>query len=74
MTNWKPKNIITAIEEIKSKNNLDYMDSILYFCEKNNLEIEQVAKAVNKDQVLKGKLQKEAEDNNFLKKGSRLPI
>jgi hypothetical protein len=63
-------NDITGLVE----NGYTYMDAILYWCEKNNREIEQVAELVNQDQQTKHFLQQEAEELRFLKKEQRLPI
>ena len=67
------QDIINEIESIRSSG-VDYMDAILHYCEKNDVEIESIAKYIKKNVVLKAKLQEEAEELNYLQKTSRLPI
>lgn len=62
------------IEIIHKNQNIDYIDAVVFWCEKNNIEIELVASLINKDQVLKSKIRVEAENLNIIKKGDRLPI
>lgn len=65
---------VKQIEKISSINKLSYIDSIIYWCDKNNIEIDLIAEYIKKDNVLKSKIQVEAELLNILKKGARLPI
>lgn len=67
------QDFMREIESIRSKG-VDYMDAVLHYCEKNDVEIESVAKYIKKNVVLKAKLQEEAEELNYLQKISRLPI
>jgi len=62
------------IERIVSRDKVSYIDAIVYYCEKNNIDIESVPKLVSKP--LKEKLKWEAMELNFLKKTSRarLPL
>jgi hypothetical protein len=57
-----------------SKNNIEYIDAIILWCQKNNFEVEYAANMIKKDPVLKSKVQNEAENLNVLKKGARLPV
>ena len=65
-------------EEIESLvlNNADmnYIDAIVHFCEKNNLDLESVPKLIPKP--LKEKIKYDAQQLNFMKKTSRakLPV
>jgi len=65
-------------EEIESLvlNNADmnYIDAIVFFCDKNSLDLESVPKLISKP--LKEKIKYEAQELNFLKRSSRakLPI
>jgi len=65
---------IDEIEKLCSTKNIEYIDAIVMWCEKNNLEVEIVANWVKKDPVLKSKVQAEAENLNVLKRGARLPL
>lgn len=66
--------IFSEIDDIAKSNNGDYMSAIIVYCEKNDVEIESIAKYIKKNVVLKAKLQQEAEDLNYLNKMPRLPI
>lgn len=69
-------NLIDDIEKIRSRSkaHIEYIDAIIHYCEKNNLEIETVAKIIKKNPVLKSKLQDEAEELNIIEKTSKLPL
>jgi len=51
---------------------MSYIDAIVHFCEKNNLDVESVPKLISKP--LKEKLKFEATELNFLKKTSRAKL
>ena len=65
---------LKEVETIASSCNIDYLDAIVLWCEKNSVEVETVAGWIKKEPVMKSKLQAEAENLNFLKRGARLPI
>ncbi len=63
------------IESIAHDNNgMKYIDAIIFFCEKNNIDVESVPKLISKP--LKEKLKAEAMDLNLLKRTSlaKLPL
>ena len=62
------------IEGIVSTDKMSYIDAIIYYCEKNAIELDSVPKLISKP--LKEKLKWEAQELNFLKKTSRarLPL
>lgn len=62
------------IEILVSKYKLDYIDAIVHFCEKNEIEIESVANLIRNNSRISSQIQIEAESLNFLPKRSRLPI
>jgi len=63
----------SEIEKIHN-NDVDYIDAITTWCEKNNLDIEVIANIIKKDPVIKSKLQADAENLNYLKGGAKLPF
>lgn len=65
---------VSEIEELCRNKNIEYIDAVVMWCEKNNLEIETAAYWIKKDATIKSKIQAEAEDLNILKRGARLPI
>ena len=69
------KRFTEAIENIAVENKgMSYVDAIVHFCEKNNLDVESVPKLITKP--LKEKLKCEAMELNLLKRTShaKLPI
>ena len=69
------KRFTEAIENIALENKgMSYVDAIVHFCEKNNLDVESVPKLITKP--LKEKLKGEAMELNLLKRTShaKLPI
>jgi|TARA_Y100000034_G_scaffold1181_1_gene1488 hypothetical protein len=67
-----PTKFSTMIEEMVIEKHVTYMDACLEYCKNNNIEPESLGRLVNK--ALKQKIQVEAENLNFLKKSSMLPI
>jgi HD-like signal output (HDOD) protein len=68
------QNIFNEIDAIAQSNSNDYMSAIIAYCEKNDIEIESIAKYIKNNVVLKAKLQEEAEELNYLDKIPRLPL
>lgn len=62
------------IDRLASTLNIDYMDAVIHYCEKNNLEIEAAASLIRNNQRIKARLRSEAEDLNFLPKRAKLPL
>jgi len=65
-----PSRFAQEIESLVQINeDMNYIDAIIHFCEKNNIDIESVPKLISKP--LKEKIKYEAMELNFLKKTSR---
>lgn len=61
------------IEEIvKTNQEMNYIDAIVYYCEQNNLEVDSISKLISKP--LKEKLKCDAINLNFLKRTSRAKL
>jgi hypothetical protein len=71
---FKNSNFVEEIEILCKEKNIEYIDAVVFWCQKNNLEIETAAYWVKKDPIMKLKIQVEAENLNYMKKGSRLPV
>jgi uncharacterized protein YeaC (DUF1315 family) len=67
-------NFVEEIEQLCIVKNVEYIDAVILWCENNNLEVEYAASLIKKDNVMKSKIQFEAENLNVLKRGARLPI
>ena len=65
---------VEEIEIICREKSIEYIDAVVLWCEKNNLEVEIAAYWIKKDPVIKSKIQLEAENLNYLKRGARLPL
>lgn len=62
--------IETLVVELKT----DYMDAIVHYCDKNNIEIETVASIIKSNSKFKAIIQNEGEDLNLLPKTAKLPL
>ena len=68
-----PSRFAQEIESLVQTNEeMNYIDAIIHFCEKNNIDIESVPKLISKP--LKEKIKYEAMELNFLKKTSRAKL
>ena len=65
---------IKEIESLVTRYNLDYMDAVVHYCEKNNIELEAAAGIIRSNLRIKAKLQDEAEELNFLPRRAKLPV
>ena len=61
-----------TIEEIVKEKELSYMEAVLHYAQKSELEPEAMAKMLN--QSIKDKIEVEAQSLNMLKKTSKLPL
>lgn len=67
------KNFAITIDKIVKEKDLNYIEAITYFCEKNDVEMEIAIKLVDKQ--LKAKIARDAASLNLITKSrSRLPI
>jgi hypothetical protein len=60
------------VEKVALDNSMNYIDAILHYCEKNEIEIESVSKLISKP--LKEKLKYDAQKLNYMKKTSRAKL
>jgi len=70
----KNSGFVDEVEKLCREKNIEYIDAVVFWCEKNNLEIETAAYWIKKDPAMRAKIQAEAENLNILKRGARLPI
>jgi hypothetical protein len=70
----KVKNFNIEIENIILESQTDYIDAVIMWCEKNNIEVEYAAELIKKDMVLFSKIKSNAEDLNILKRSAQLPL
>ena len=67
-----PKKFAIKIEQIVSKGGITYMDAILDYCEKDQMEPDAIAPLISKP--LKEKIEADARELNFLPRVATLPI
>lgn len=71
----QPSEFFLEIENLVEEFDVNYLDAIMMYVEKNNLEVESVASLVKKHPIIKSKLQKDCEFLNLLvEKTARLPL
>ena len=66
------KEFVIIIEKLKREKKISYIDAIVSYCEKNNIETDTVGKSISKP--LKEKIEVEARNLNLLQKTGSLPI
>ena len=68
-----PTRFADEIETLVLQNaEMNYIDAIVYFCDKNSIDVESVPKLIPKP--LKEKIKFEAQELNFLKRTSRAKL
>ena len=67
-----PKKFAIKIETIVAQGGVSYMDAILDYCEKNQMEPDAIAPLISKP--LKEKIEADARELNFLPRVATLPI
>tara|TARA_A100001201_G_scaffold141097_2_gene135706 strand:- start:120 stop:374 length:255 start_codon:yes stop_codon:yes gene_type:complete len=60
------------IEELVKSSDLNYIESVIHYCEENSIDIETVSKLISKP--LKERIKCEAMGLNYLKKTSRAKL
>jgi len=60
------------VEKVAFENKMNYIDAIVFYCEKNEIELESVPKLISKP--LKEKLKYDAQKLNYMKKTSRAKL
>jgi hypothetical protein len=62
------------IETLVKKHKLSYLDAVVFFCEKNEIEMETAASMISGNYRIKSSLQMEGEELHFLPRSAKLPI
>lgn len=66
------KKFTKMIETVVKTKSLSYMDAVVYLCDENNIELEDVKKFISLN--IKERIEAEAMNLNFLPKGNTLPL
>ena len=72
MTLNTPKTFALEIENIVKNKKITHMEAVLWYCQKEEIELEAVGSLVSK--ALKEKIEANARELNFLPKQAQLPI
>jgi hypothetical protein len=70
----KQLNFSQDVRKLCQEKSMEYIDAVVHWCEKNNVEVEYAAALIKKDPAMYYDVQTEAENLNYLKKTARLPI
>jgi len=62
------------INILVKRHNMKYIDAVVFFCEKNEIEIETAAAMIASNYRMKSSLQMEGEELHFLPRSAKLPI
>ena len=65
---------LAEVERMVAEDDLSYMDAIISWCEKRNIEIESMSSVIANNSVIKAKLQLEAERLHFLLQSIKIPL
>lgn len=68
------QDFIKDIDQIVLEHKLDYIDAVVFYCEKTGVEIETAASLIKSSSKIKSKVQYAAEEKNYLPKSAKLPI
>lgn len=68
------ENFYKEIESLVKSHKLDYIDAIVHYCDKNQIELEVAASLVKSNGRIKSVVQAEGEVLNILPRRARLPI
>ena len=67
-----PKTFSLEIEKVAKEKELNHIDAVIWYCQKNNLEPDSVGRLITKG--LTEKIEANARELNFLEKTATLPI
>jgi hypothetical protein len=74
MIKTKSDTFLIDIETLCIEKRINYIDAVIEWCAIHNLEVELTADLIKNNAVVLSKIRLEAENLNFIKKITRLPI
>ena len=69
-----PQTFCQEIESLVVELRTDYMDAVVHYCDKNNIELETAASIIKSNSKFNAIIQNEGEDLNLLPKTAKLPL
>ena len=68
------KQFLKDIETLVNEKRMEYIEAVVFYCDKTGMEIETAAQLIKQNQKFKAKIRTEAEDLHFLQRTPKLPI
>ena len=65
---------LKEIETLVIEKKMEYIEAIVFYCDKNGMEIETAGQLIKQNQKFKAKIRTEAEDLHFIQRIPKLPI
>lgn len=62
------------IRSIVNKKGTSYLEAVVIYCEEYDIEVETVSTLIKKNELLRAKIEEEAENLNLIEKSDKLPI
>ena len=62
------------IERLCRHDKIDYIDAIVEYCERNELDVEAIGRAIVKNPLIFSKITEEAEEYHYIPRTNRLPL
>ena len=63
------KDVTKRIESLAVDYGISYIDAVVHYCEHHDVEIEFIGELINQNPALKSKIELEASELHFLKRG-----
>lgn len=68
------QDFIEKIEQIVQEKKIEYLDAVMYYCDKTGLEVETAAELIKKNAKMKARVRQDAESAGYFPKSAKLPI
>jgi hypothetical protein len=59
---------------MSKRDSISCIDAVIEYCEKNGIDLEDVGKKIFKNDLIRSRIELEAEELNYMRKKSRLPL
>ena len=69
-----PTQFVAEVEKIVKEKNITYLEACMHYSQIANVEIEAIASLIKGSQVLKSKIQVDAEKLRLVKSSAKLPV
>ena len=68
------QDFLQKIDEIVIEKKIEYLEAVLYYCEKTGLEVETAAQLIRRNAKMKARVRLDAESAGYFPKTAKLPI